>query len=120
MTAAPRGVRPRFGLRAAQDNKKAIAAYQSALHRSGKSGREPALGQSLLNDNQLDEALKIYQDNSAGDPQDPQAYLRISEIQRRQGKYDQSLTTLKKAKALRRIPSKSATTRPCSTIPGPI
>ena len=84
-----------------KDNKKAIAAYQRALAADPDNlDAERALGQSLLNDNQLEEALKIYQDISAGDPQDPQAYLRISEIERRQGKYEQSLATLKKAKAL--------------------
>jgi len=84
-----------------KDNKKAISAYQRALSADPDNlDAERALGQSLLNDNQLDEALKIYQDISAGDPQDPQAYLRISEIERRQGKYEQSLTTLKKAKGL--------------------
>ena len=84
-----------------KDNKKAIAAYQRAIGADPDNlDAERALGQSLLNDNQLEEALKIYQDISAGDPQDPQAYLRISEIERRQGKYEQSLTTLKKAKGL--------------------
>ena len=59
-----------------KDNKKAIAAYQRALSADPDNlDAERALGQSLLNDNQLDEALKIYQDISAGDPQDPQAYL---------------------------------------------
>ena len=84
-----------------KDNKKAIGAYQRAIAQDPDNlDAERALGQSLLNDNQLAEALKIYQDISAGDPQDPQAYLRISEIERRQGKYDQSLATLKKAKTL--------------------
>lgn len=84
-----------------KNNKKAIEAYQRAISEDPENlEAERALGQSLLNDNQLGEALKIYQDISAGDPQDPQAYLRISEIERRQGKYDQSLATLKKAKTL--------------------
>lgn len=84
-----------------KDNKKAIAAYQRSLGSDPDNlDAERALAQSMLNDNQLDQALKIYTDISAGDPQDPQAYLRISEIERRQGKYEQSLSTLKKAKLL--------------------
>ncbi|HVJ08045.1 MAG TPA: tetratricopeptide repeat protein [Acidisarcina sp.] len=84
-----------------KDNKKAIAAYQRSIDNDPDNlDAERALAQSLLNDNQLEQALKIYMDISAGDPQDPQAYLRISEIERRQGKYEQSLGTLKKAKAL--------------------
>jgi tetratricopeptide (TPR) repeat protein len=84
-----------------KDNKKAIAAYQRSLSADPDNlDAERALAQSMLNDNQLEESLKIYQDISAGDPQDPQAYLRISEIERRQGKYDQSLTTLTTAKGL--------------------
>lgn len=84
-----------------KDNKKAIAAYQRSIDNDPDNlDAERALAQSLLNDNQLDQALKNYTDISAGDPQDPQAYLRISEIERRQGKYDQSLSTLKKAKLL--------------------
>lgn len=84
-----------------KDNKKAIAAYQRCLSADPENlDAERSMAQSMLNDNQLEGSLKIYKDISAGDPQDPQAYLRISEIERRQGKYDQSLTTLKKAKGL--------------------
>ena len=45
-------------------------------------------------------ALKHFEAISAADPQDAQTYLRIAEIERRQGHYEQALTTLKKAKAL--------------------
>lgn len=84
-----------------KQNKKAADAYRRALDLEPDNlDAERGLAQSLLNDGQLDEALKQYQDISAGDPRDPQAYLRISEIERRQGRYDQSLATLKKAKAL--------------------
>lgn len=84
-----------------KQNKKAAGAYRRALDLEPDNlDAERGLAQSLLNDGQLDEALKQYQDISSGDPRDPQAYLRISEIERRQGKYDQSLATLKKAKAL--------------------
>jgi tetratricopeptide (TPR) repeat protein len=84
-----------------KDNKKAILAYQQSVDLEPDNlDAERGLGQALLNDNRLDDALKIYQDISSSDPQDPQAYVRISEIERRQGNYDQSLVTLKKAKAL--------------------
>jgi tetratricopeptide (TPR) repeat protein len=58
------------------------------------------LAQALLNDNQLSAALKHFEAISVADPQDAQTYLRIAEIERRQGHYEQALTTLKKAKAL--------------------
>ncbi len=84
-----------------KDPKKAIAAYRKAVDFEPENlEAERALAQALLNDNQLPAALTAYQDISSGDPQDAQSYLRISEILRRQGKYDDALATLKKAKSL--------------------
>lgn len=84
-----------------KDSKKAIAAYRKAVDLEPENlDAERALGQALLADGQLSEALKAFQDVAAGNPEDAAAYIRISEIQRRQGKYDDALATLKKAKAL--------------------
>lgn len=84
-----------------KDNRHAIEAYKKALELEPDNlDTERALARALLNDNQLTAALSAYQDIAAGDPTDPDAYLHISEIQRRQGNYEEALTTLKKAKAL--------------------
>ncbi len=84
-----------------KDNKKAIDAYTKALDLEPDNlDAERGLAQALLNDNQMDAALKHFESIAASDPQDAQSYLRISEIQRRQGHYDQALTTLEKAKGL--------------------
>ncbi len=84
-----------------KDTQHAIEAYKKALELEPDNlDTERALAQALLNDNQLAAALAAYQDIAAGDPTDPDAYLHISDIQRRQGNYEEALTTLKKAKAL--------------------
>ena len=84
-----------------KDTQHAIAAYKKALDLEPDNlDTERALAKALLNDNQLTAALSAYQDIAAGDPTDPDAYLHISEIQRRQGNYEEALTTLKKAKSL--------------------
>ena len=84
-----------------KDTPHAIAAYKKALELDPDNlDTERALARALLNDNQLTPALAAYQDIAAGDPTDPDAYLHISEIQRRQGNYEDALTTLKKAKSL--------------------
>ena len=84
-----------------KENKNAIDAYTKAFDMEPDNlDAERGLAQALLNDNQLSAALKHFEAISAADPQDAQTYLRIAEIQRRQGHYEQALTTLKKAKAL--------------------
>jgi tetratricopeptide (TPR) repeat protein len=84
-----------------KQNKNAIDAYQKALDQEPDNlDAERGLAQALLNDGQLAAALKHFEAISAADPQDAQTYLRISEIERRQGHYEQALATLKKAKAL--------------------
>lgn len=84
-----------------KDTKKAIAAYRRSVDLEPENlDVERALGQALLNDNQLDEALKVFRDITSGDPQDAQALLRISEIERRQGHYETALSDLKRAKEL--------------------
>jgi len=84
-----------------KDTPHAIEAYKKALDLEPDNlDTERALARALLSDNQLTAALAAYQDIAAGDPTDPDAYLHMSEIQRRQGNYEEALTTLKKAKAL--------------------
>ncbi len=84
-----------------KDTKQAIEAYKKALDLEPDNlDTERALARALLSDNQFSAALSAYQDIAAGDPTDPEAYLRISEIQRRQGNYEEALATLKKAKSL--------------------
>jgi tetratricopeptide (TPR) repeat protein len=84
-----------------KDNKNAIDAYSKAFDAEPDNlDAERGLAQALLNDNQFAPALKHFDAISAADPQDAQTYVRIAEIQRRQGHYEQALTTLKKAKAL--------------------
>jgi tetratricopeptide (TPR) repeat protein len=84
-----------------KDNKNAIDAYSKAFDMEPDNlDAERGLAQALLNDNQLSAALKHFEAISVADPQDAQTYLRIAEIERRQGHYEQALTTLKKAKAL--------------------
>ena len=53
-----------------------------------------------MNDSQFDAALEQYRAIADADPQDAQAYLRISEIYRRMGKFDAALDMLKKAESL--------------------
>ncbi len=84
-----------------KENKNAIDAYSKAFEMEPDNlDAERGLAQALLNDNQLSAALKHFEAISVADPQDAQTYLRIAEIERRQGHYEQALTTLKKAKAL--------------------
>jgi tetratricopeptide (TPR) repeat protein len=82
-------------------NKDAVAAYHRALDMDPDNlDTERALGNALLNDGQLDEALKVLNVIVAAEPQDWQSQVHISEIQRRQGHYDEALKTLDKAKTL--------------------
>jgi tetratricopeptide (TPR) repeat protein len=80
--------------------KQAIAAYRRAL------GIEPddlptrdALAQALLTDNQLDEALKEFNDLLKADPENVGVLVHVGEILRRQGKYEDALAAIRKARA---------------------
>lgn len=80
--------------------KEAAEAYRRALDlEPDNPDAEHALANALLEDNQLDEALKILKKLVAADPSDAQSEIHISEIERRQGDYDAALATLEKAKA---------------------
>jgi tetratricopeptide (TPR) repeat protein len=81
--------------------KEAIASYKRALDDDPDNlDTERGLANALWMDGQLDEALKVFNNIVAAEPQDAQSQIRISDIQRRQGHYEQALTTLEKAKPL--------------------
>jgi tetratricopeptide (TPR) repeat protein len=81
--------------------KDAIAAYQRAVDLDpGDEHTLDTLGQALLNDNQLDEALKQFKALYAADPEEAEALVHIGEIERRQGKYEDALATIRKARKL--------------------
>jgi tetratricopeptide (TPR) repeat protein len=106
--AVPVGARsPRMevALGAAYDQlkrpKDAIAAYKRAAELDpGDEHTLDTLGQALLNDNQLDEALKQFKALSAADPEDAGPLVHIGEIERRQGKYEDALATIRKARKM--------------------
>jgi len=99
-----RTARIEFALGAGYDQlkkpKEAAEAYRRSLDiEPDNPDAQHALANALMQDEQFDEALKILNDLVAADPTDAQAEVRISEIQRRQGHYDDALATLEKAKA---------------------
>ncbi len=103
--ADDRSARIEFALGATYDQlkkpKDAAAAYRRSLDlEPGSLDSERGLANALLADGKLDEALKILRDVVTAEPQDAQSQIRVSEIERRQGHYDQALLTLEKAKAL--------------------
>ena len=108
LNSVPEGDRsPRieFALGASYDQlkkpKEAAAAYRRSLDMEPDNlDAQRGLANALLADGQLDEALKILNDIVAAEPQDAQSQIHISEIQRRQGHYEDALATLKKAKPL--------------------
>jgi tetratricopeptide (TPR) repeat protein len=94
-----------FALGAAYDQlkqpKDAIAAYQRASDMEpGDLRTMEALAQALLNNNQFDEALKQFKQLAEADPENAGALVHISEIQRRQAKYEDALATIRKARKL--------------------
>jgi tetratricopeptide (TPR) repeat protein len=91
-----------FALGAAYDQMKrpkdAIAAYRRAIDiEPGDVRSLAALAQALLNDDQLDAAMKQYRELADADPDDSSTLIHIGEIQRRQGKYEDALATIRKA-----------------------
>jgi tetratricopeptide (TPR) repeat protein len=81
--------------------KPAIEAYRLSLDQEpDNTDTRRALAQALLADQQYDAALAEYNRILAAEPQNPQAYIRISDIQRQKGQYEESLATLQKAKTL--------------------
>ncbi len=81
--------------------KDAIAAYQRAEDMEpGDLQTVDALAQALLNNNQLDDALKQYKDLAEANPDDAEPLIHIAEIERRQGKYEDALTAVRKARKI--------------------
>jgi tetratricopeptide (TPR) repeat protein len=94
-----------FSLGAAYDQlkqpKDAISAYERAADMEpGDPHTIDALAQALMSNNQLDEALKQYQQLSEANTEDPSPLVHISEILRRQGKFEDALATIRKARKL--------------------
>lgn len=80
-------------------DKDAIAAYQRAADlQPDDVPTMNALGQALLGDNQLDAAAKVYKQLADADPENAAPLIKLSEIQRRQQKYEDALTTIRKAR----------------------
>lgn len=79
----------------------AANAYRKALELdSTRPELKQALAQNLALANQLDEALKIYQELVAENPRDVQSQLRISQIYRQQKKLNQAREANDKAKEI--------------------
>ncbi|QHS51086.1 tetratricopeptide repeat protein [Edaphobacter sp. 12200R-103] len=100
-----RSARIDFALGATYDQlkkpKEAIAAYRRALDDDPDNlDTQRGLATALLRDGQLDEALKIFKTVVAAEPQDAQSMIKIADIQRQQGHYEDALATLEKAKPL--------------------
>jgi len=84
-----------------KDVKSAIAAYRKALDlESDDLDVERKLAADLQADNQTDQALQAWKDIAAGDPSDAEAELQIAEIDEHNGKMDDALAAVKKAREL--------------------
>jgi tetratricopeptide (TPR) repeat protein len=84
-----------------KDVKSAIAAYRKALDlESDDLDVERKLAADLQADNQTDQALQAWKDIAAGDPSDAEAQLQIAEIDEHNGKMDDALAAVKKAREL--------------------
>jgi len=80
--------------------KEAAAAYKRSLDiEPDNPDAQRALAGALQEDNHLDEALALLNTMVAADPTDVVAEMRISEIERLQGHYNDALASLEKAKA---------------------
>ena len=81
--------------------KDSIAAYTRASElEPGDLQTMDALAQALLNNEQLDDALKEFKQLAEADPENAEAQVHISEIERRQGKYEDALATILKARKI--------------------
>jgi tetratricopeptide (TPR) repeat protein len=79
--------------------KDAAAAYKRAADdEPDNADAQKALSAALLEDGQLDEAAKVLSSIAASDPTDAQTQIRIAEVQRRKGDYNEALATLEKLK----------------------
>ena len=81
--------------------KEAIAAFQRALQLApGNLHIEQELAKNLFADHQYDKALSLYKDVAAANSKNVTAWLRISDIQRHNGQFQDSYDSLMKAKAI--------------------
>jgi tetratricopeptide (TPR) repeat protein len=81
--------------------KDAISAYKRAEDMEpGDLETMDALAQALETNDQLDEALKEYKELAEADPENASAQVHIAEIERRQGKYEQALADVHKARKM--------------------
>ena len=81
--------------------KDAIAAYKKALDLEPDNlDVERALAADLTADNQAGSALSAWKDIAASDPTDPEAWSQIAEIDEQNGKLDDALAAIKKAREL--------------------
>ena len=80
--------------------KDAIAAYQRADDMEpGDAHTIDALATALLADDQLDEAMKKFKELAQADPENSaEALVHMGEIEQRQGKYEDALATIRKAR----------------------
>ena len=83
-----------------KDRKRAIAAYRSASEMDPQDATiTRALARALLMDNQLQPALDAFEKLHKADPQDVDSLNRMTEIERRMGRYEAALATAKLALA---------------------
>jgi len=86
-------------------NKLAAESYQLALDQDPSNlDTRRTLAHALFNDHQFDASLAQYIKLAAADPQDAQSVIRIADIQRHKGQFQDSLASLEKAKLLVRDP----------------
>ncbi|MBI4461842.1 MAG: tetratricopeptide repeat protein [Acidobacteria bacterium] len=83
------------------DSDNAIAAYRRALEQdSGNSEIRQRLAQALLDAARYDEALSEYQTLIRQNPEDFQTYLRLSQIHRHRGDFEQAGAYLDRAEEI--------------------
>jgi tetratricopeptide (TPR) repeat protein len=81
--------------------KDAIAAYKRAEDMEpGDLQTVDALAQALLSDDQLDQALARYKKLAEENTDDAEPLIHIAEIERRQGKYEDALAVIRKARKI--------------------
>jgi tetratricopeptide (TPR) repeat protein len=84
-----------------KDYSLAAETLRKALEQQpGNADLKHALAQDLLLADQLDEALKLYQDLAAEDPKDEQSLLRISQIYRQKKDFAKAREASEKAKQI--------------------
>src|SRR5205085_8818739 len=81
--------------------KQAIEAYRHAIELDRDNlDAIRGLAQNLMNDGQTQAALDQYKIIADANPEDAQTYMRIADIYKKSGKFDQALDSLKKAETM--------------------